>query len=100
MKKVDRLIERLTRDCDYKISPQAKFIRLYPGRHQRCAGAWLWCIQDIGLREIASCETVTDLLKAHRIEVHPMGIRGRDLEVFGWTKEQWLKHEPTQAGRD
>lgn len=80
-------MDRLRRDLQVNFTPDAKFQRIYAGRHQRSSGAWLWVIQDWGkgatMRELGSCETVTSLLKAKRIEIASMS---GGLEVFGYDK--------------
>ena len=57
------------------------FIKLYdfelrilrPGKWQRSAGAWVWCLNQIkkrgvGIMELGSCDTIKDILRADSLE--------------------------------
>lgn len=59
---IHKLIEKL-RQNGIQVPKDAKFRRLYVGRWQRSAGAWVWSLQS-GIWEIGSCSSVTVCVKS------------------------------------
>ena len=59
-----RLIERLQRD--FQVPTGARFRRLYPGRWQRSAGAWVWIVEWAG-GDVGSICTATECLQASQL---------------------------------
>lgn len=75
MKISERLLARLRRDGYASSFPEGTtLIRLYPGHHQRSAGAWVWC-GDGSIR--ASCTgsvfTMKQCLQAQHITSYVNG---------------------------
>lgn len=76
------LLSRLRRDgYDDSFPEGTKLIRLYPGHHQRSAGAWLWCgYGTVRALCTGSTYTMRECLKTKRItsNVDPCG----NMELF------------------
>ena len=67
MKPFEKLIQRIRDECGIPISEHAVGRRLYPGRHQRAAGAFLWIIKCPHVIELAGYEPVKHMLKYARL---------------------------------
>lgn len=64
---VERLRE-LARRLDLRLP--VTYARLYPGRHQRSAGAWAWCAKnENGIDVFASCEPLMKILASRKVSV-------------------------------
>jgi len=68
MTRTAKSLRQVLIDIGFRWVPDELIIdRLYPGLHQRAMGAWRWSARGAdGIWEIGSCETVTDIISAHR----------------------------------
>lgn len=70
MTKFERISKRLRAECGVQIPPETKLHRTYAGREQKSRGGWVWFVLTEDGREIGSQISVTDLLKADKLDVH------------------------------
>ena len=74
LKSSERQIDRLRAEGWY-MPIGVRFRRLYPGRNQRSAGHWVWCLEGYGV-DCGSFYPVSDCLKAVGLS------RGCDNEIY------------------
>jgi hypothetical protein len=66
-----RLLVRLLEECPWDLPEDATVRRLYPGRHQRAAGAWSWTVEGTFVRSplsIGSQYSMAECLAASRLD--------------------------------
>ena len=80
---MQRLVDRLN-GLGYKIPVDYKFRRLYPGKHQRANGAWVWRLTWT-YGEIGSCDSVTACLQSKYISLDRYSWRSSQ-EIFAESK--------------
>lgn len=69
MKIFEKLRQKLNKELDLNIPEDAKFKRVYAGRHQVAAGAWSWFCIDKKFKQYGSQFNATELLKAEKISI-------------------------------